>query len=121
MKAVSLESTSPSAPARKQQKAAADTLSVSSWSFQTTPVDGALIQRKSNCACGGGCPRCQEDSHHHGIQPKLTINTPGDKYEQEADRVADQVMGMPQSKHPGVGETREGEDLRVSRYASGAA
>lgn len=32
------------------------------------------------------------------VQPpgKLTINTPGDKYEQEADRVADQVMRMPE-------------------------
>jgi Domain of unknown function (DUF4157) len=30
------------------------------------------------------------------IQPKLKINQPGDKYEQEADRVADQVMQMPE-------------------------
>lgn len=29
------------------------------------------------------------------IQPKLTINQPGDAYEQEADRVAEQVMRMP--------------------------
>jgi hypothetical protein len=28
------------------------------------------------------------------FQPKLTVNTPGDAYEQEADRVADQVMRM---------------------------
>ena len=28
------------------------------------------------------------------IQPKLTINTPGDIYEQEADRMADQVMNL---------------------------
>ena len=32
------------------------------------------------------------------IQPKLEINTPGDRYEQEADRVADQIMRMPASK-----------------------
>ena len=30
-----------------------------------------------------------------GIQAKLKINEPDDKYEQEADRVADQVMRMP--------------------------
>lgn len=30
------------------------------------------------------------------LQPKLTVNTPGDKYEQEADRVAEQVMRMPE-------------------------
>lgn len=29
------------------------------------------------------------------IQPKLTVNTPGDSYEQEADHVAEQVMRMP--------------------------
>ncbi len=28
------------------------------------------------------------------FQPKLTVNTPGDAYEQEADQVADRVMGM---------------------------
>lgn len=30
-----------------------------------------------------------------GIQRKLTVNAPGDAYEQEADRVAEQVMRMP--------------------------
>lgn len=32
------------------------------------------------------------------IQPKLEVNAPGDIYEQEADRTADKVMGMPESK-----------------------
>lgn len=30
------------------------------------------------------------------VQPKLTIGQPGDRYEQEADRVANQVMRMPE-------------------------
>lgn len=30
------------------------------------------------------------------VQPKLVVGPPNDKYEQEADRVADQVMGMPE-------------------------
>ena len=30
------------------------------------------------------------------VQPKLKINTPRDRYEQEADRVAEQVMRMPE-------------------------
>jgi hypothetical protein len=30
-----------------------------------------------------------------GLQAKLTVSQPGDVYEQEADRVADQVMRMP--------------------------
>ncbi len=33
-----------------------------------------------------------------GAQAKLTIGQPNDKYEQEADRVADQVMAMPDQK-----------------------
>ena len=32
------------------------------------------------------------------VQPKLTVNTPGDLFEQEADRVADQVMRMSEPK-----------------------
>lgn len=32
------------------------------------------------------------------LQPKLKINSPNDKFEQEADRVADRVMRMPVPK-----------------------
>ena len=39
--------------------------------------------------------------HAGMIQAKLTINEPGDQYEQEADRVAEQVMRMPD---PGITE-----------------
>ncbi len=53
-----------------------------------------MIQRKSgSCACGGGCPRCQEQTL---LQTKLKISEPGDRYEQEADRIAEQVMQMPE-------------------------
>jgi hypothetical protein len=53
-----------------------------------------LVQRKENaCACGGGCPRCVGAQ---GIQAKFKIGAPNDKYEQEADRVADLVMRMPE-------------------------
>src|SRR5436309_1283604 len=38
-----------------------------------------------------------------GIQPRLTVNTPGDIHEQEADRVAEQVMRMPESPHASAG------------------
>jgi len=34
------------------------------------------------------------------IQTKLTVNEPGDQYEQEADRLADRVMRMPDSNIP---------------------
>jgi hypothetical protein len=61
----------------------------------TTPSEAPLIQRKSACACGGDCPRCLGDELP--VQAKLRISQPNDKYEQEADRVADQVMRMPES------------------------
>lgn len=32
------------------------------------------------------------------IQPKIKVNTPGDRYEQEADAMADRVMRMPQAQ-----------------------
>jgi hypothetical protein len=49
------------------------------------------MQRKPLCPCDGGCPRCMGS-----LQRKLTIGQPDDKYELEADRVADQVMRMPE-------------------------
>ncbi len=52
----------------------------------------SVIQRTPLCPCGGGCPRCQTV-----IQPKLSVGQPGDVYEQEADRVADMVMRMPET------------------------
>lgn len=39
------------------------------------------------------------------IQPKLTVNQPGDVYEQEADAVADRVMRMPGGRPMGVRHT----------------
>jgi hypothetical protein len=59
-----------------------------------------LLQRK--CACGGSagltgeCEECRTQRLlGKPLQAKLRINQPGDEYEQEADRVADQVMRMP--------------------------
>ena len=37
------------------------------------------------------------------IQTKLAINQPGDEYEQEADRVSEQVMRMPEPPTPQAG------------------
>jgi hypothetical protein len=61
--------------------------------FATFKPGVTALQRKPKCACGGGCPRCQGGLP---IQTKLRIGTLGDRYEQEADRVADQVMRMPE-------------------------
>ena len=61
------------------------------------PMQGGVLQRK--CACGnsaassGSCAECQ--SKQEGIlQTKLQIGEVGDRYEQEADLVADRVMRM---------------------------
>ena len=57
-----------------------------------------LLQRK--CACGnhtmmgGECSECGK-KNGLGLQTKLKVNEPGDIYEQEADRIADQVMATP--------------------------
>lgn len=54
------------------------------------------IQRK--CACGGSCESCAGKEEELGkIQTKLTVGPANDVYEQEADRVADQIMRMPDS------------------------
>ena len=61
------------------------------------PTQGGVLQRK--CACGnasgttGTCTECQE-KQGRSLQTKLTIGEAGDRYEQEADRVAEQVMSM---------------------------
>ncbi len=58
------------------------------------------------------------------LQPKLTVNTPGDKYEQEADRVADMVMRMPDSmvSRAALGavpvSTSDGKKKRVQRQCA---
>lgn len=53
-------------------------------------IRNSFIQRRDLCPCDGGCPSCAPVP-----QTKLTVGKPGDQYEQEADRVADQVMRMP--------------------------
>ena len=57
------------------------------------------------CPCDGGCPRCAPI-----IQPKLIIGQPDDKYEQEADRVADEVMRMPEPRLQRQAEEEEEEE-----------
>lgn len=58
-----------------------------------------LVQRQ--CACGGSsgltgsCADCEKKKLlGKPLQTKLRISEPGDEYEQEADRVAEQVMRM---------------------------
>lgn len=86
-----------------------------------TPVQTGLLQRK--CACGstarldGQCAECRS-KRLTGLTPplvqtKLKIGSPNDKYEQEADRVADMVMRMPDPRVQRQVEPSEEEDEEV--------
>ena len=78
------------------------------------PPLGGVVQRK--CACGnhtmagGECSECSKKKRL-GLQTKLTVNEPGDSYEQEADRIAEQVMAMP--ARPAM----SGAPPRIQRFA----
>ncbi|MEM9267205.1 MAG: DUF4157 domain-containing protein, partial [Cyanobacteria bacterium P01_F01_bin.13] len=73
---------------------------------------GSILQRQCN-SCGqyrtggGTCATCQSKTQATvttplpTIQTKLTVGQPNDKYEQEADRVAEQIMRMPISETVG--------------------
>src|SRR5262245_21288939 len=74
-------------------------------SVAASPSSGMFaLQRK--CACGdhtmagGECSECSEKKRL-GLQTKLKVNDPGDIYEREADRIADQVMTA--SAHSEIG------------------
>lgn len=64
-----------------------------------TSAPAVNLQRKC-AACGqrpvvaGACEECSKD-RLRSLQTKLAISQPGDPYEQEADRIAEQVMRMP--------------------------
>ena len=78
------------------------------------PSQSGILQRK--CACGGAagmsgeCEECSKKKRL-GLQTKLKVNEPGDIYEQEADRIADQVMATP--AHPAV----SGAPPRIQRFS----
>lgn len=59
-----------------------------------SPLSTGMPMLQRQCACGGGCPRCLESS----LQTKLKISEPSDKYEQEADRIAEYVVRIPASQ-----------------------
>jgi Domain of unknown function (DUF4157) len=73
-----------------------------------------ILQRQ--CACGGGCPRCQDEL---GMQTKLKISEPGDKYEQQADRIADKVMRMPEPSLQRQVEPEEEEEEEMLQRKTG--
>jgi Domain of unknown function (DUF4157)/Novel toxin 16 len=91
MSAAALQFVPHSAPAMKQVKTAPPPAPLRLAPVITAP----LVQRQAQCACGGDCPRCEAATRQEAaIQTKLTVSTPGDEYEQEADLMAEHVMRM---------------------------
>lgn len=80
---------------------------------QMTRVSEPVVQRTCSCGnstvAGGECEECSKKKRL-GLQTKLRVNKPGGIYEQEADRIADQVMTAP--ARPGV----SGALPRTQRY-----
>lgn len=72
------------------------------------PAEQAVDTRLPETEHNDSLPRAPVAASHHfaqisvvALQAKLTVNTPGDVYEQEADRVAEQVTQM---ESPATGE-----------------
>jgi outer membrane protein OmpA-like peptidoglycan-associated protein len=86
-----------------------------------TRVSAPRIQRA--CACGGHtasgeCLECEEN--RLGLQTKLVVSEPGDRFEQEADRVAGEVMTMPARSAVTATSSRVGRLARESSTQSDA-
>lgn len=52
---------------------------------------GGMVHRA--CHCGGGAAQEDDPTRSLTVQKQLSISTPGDPFELEADRIADQVTG----------------------------
>ena len=93
------------------QAAGGDVSLIGGFTFSRVSVLG--LQRK--CACGGiagpsgECSECRK-KRILGLQTKLTINEPGDAYEQEADRIAEAIAGR--FSHPAVPKSEDHGDLK---------
>lgn len=87
------------------------------------PVRSRLLQRK--CACGGTpgpsgeCAECRKLARGLGevgsvFQAKFRVSQPGDRFEREADRVTEQVMGTTATP-TGPGPTDHDQTARTAR------
>ncbi len=73
-----------------------------------------VIQRK--CSCGGTCASCAaREEERRRIQPKLKVGAANDVYEREADRVAEQVMRMPEQ----TANNQSQPGIQIQRISAG--
>lgn len=93
------------------------TPTVASWSPNRTSVAG-ILQRQCVCGThtmgGGECAGCTKNKS--SLQRKLTIGASNDPLEQEADRIADQVLTAPAHSSLNAVSPRI---QRVTGYATG--
>jgi Domain of unknown function (DUF4157) len=86
--------------------------------ISTQQVSGVLQRKCASCGnhtiAGGECRECGK-KRQFGLQTKLKVNEPGDVYEQEADRIADQALSG--SAHPAV----SGTPATIRRFAGQSA
>jgi hypothetical protein len=69
---------------------------------------GRRLPAPALCPFGGACHACPAR-----VQAKLTVSQANDPYEQEADRVAGQMMTMPEPKVQRQEESQEEEEVSV--------
>jgi uncharacterized protein DUF4157 len=65
---------------------------------------GLALQRKCTCGCSAGKDKESAECGSKrltGLQAKLAVNSPGDRYEEEADRLSVEVMRRPAPEQPG--------------------
>ncbi len=58
-----------------------------------------------------GTAKSKNTAHHPMIQPRLAIGKPGDRYEKEADAMADRVMRMPETESLQMQPIEEEEEM----------
>jgi hypothetical protein len=97
-----------------KQKTKGNLFSKTDLSFDSkSPVSQILnLQRRA------GNQAVQNLFKSGAIQPKLKIGQPGDKYELEADRIAEQVMRMPDSVCPSCLEKEEVVNRKIIQRES---
>ena len=61
----------------------------------------------------------RQDTPRFGIQTKLGVNKPGDQYEHQADRVADQVMRMPATETHDQSGVMNAQQPNIQRMCAG--
>ena len=86
-------------------------------------ISGTHRRLERKCACSeapGPTGECETCKHKRlRLQPKLTINGPGDRFEEEADRVAESILVGAASTHPQLSSLGRSVAQRKPKAGSG--